>query len=252
MATTTTYSLEKPTVGGSENTWGTDWNNNADKIDDLLDGTTAIKPNLDEGLWEVGGVAVTATAAELNILDGVTASTAELNILDGVTATTAEINYLDGVTSNVQTQIDNFIAIPSGGIIMWSGSIASVPSGWYLCDGNNGTPDLRNRFVVGAGDTYAVDATGGSADAVVVAHTHTYSGSTNTTGAHTHTIEAPTPGASTLTFNKGSESGTPGTFSTSSAGNHSHTFSGTTASSGSSGTNANLPPYYALAYIMKA
>jgi len=99
MATTTTYSLEKPTVGGSENTWGTDWNNNADKIDDLLDGTTAIKPNLDEGLWEVGGVAVTATAAELNILDGVTASTAELNILDGVTATTAELNILDGVTA---------------------------------------------------------------------------------------------------------------------------------------------------------
>lgn len=99
MATTTTYSLEKPTVGGSENTWGTDWNDNADKIDDLLDGTTAIKPNLDEGLWEVGGVAVTATAAELNILDGVTASTAELNILDGVTASAAELNILDGVTA---------------------------------------------------------------------------------------------------------------------------------------------------------
>jgi len=107
MATTTTYSLEKPTVGGSENTWGTDWNNNADKIDDLLDGTTAIKPNLDEGLWEVGGVAVTATAAELNILDGVTASTAELNILDGVTATTVELNYVGGVTSSIQTQLDN-------------------------------------------------------------------------------------------------------------------------------------------------
>lgn len=106
MATTTTYSLEKPTVGGSENTWGTDWNNNADKIDDLLDGTTAIKPNLSEGLWKVGGVAVTATAAELNILDGVTATTAELNILDGVTATTAELSYVDGVTSSIQTQLD--------------------------------------------------------------------------------------------------------------------------------------------------
>lgn len=100
MATTTTYSLEKPTVGGNENTWGGALNDNADKIDDLLDGTLAIKPNLDEGLWEVGGVAVTATAAELNILDGVTASTAEINILDGVTASTAELNILDGVTAD--------------------------------------------------------------------------------------------------------------------------------------------------------
>lgn len=54
----------------------------------------------------IGGTAVTSTAAELNILDGVTATTAELNILDGVTATTAELNYVDGVTSNIQTQLD--------------------------------------------------------------------------------------------------------------------------------------------------
>ena len=55
----------------------------------------------------LGGTAITSTAAELNLLDGVTATTAELNLLDGVTATTAEINYLDGVTSSIQTQIDN-------------------------------------------------------------------------------------------------------------------------------------------------
>jgi hypothetical protein len=96
--TTTTFALNKPTVGGDDNAWGGDWNSNADKLDDLLDGTTGITPNLIAG-WEVGGVAVTSTAAELNILDGVTASTAELNILDGVTATTAELNVLDGVTA---------------------------------------------------------------------------------------------------------------------------------------------------------
>lgn len=227
MATTTTYSLEKPTVGGSENTWGGDWNDNADKIDDLLDGTLAIKPNLDEGLWEVGGVAVTATAAELNILDGVTASTADIN--------TASTHY-----------------VPSGGIIMWSGSIASIPSGWYLCDGTNSTPDLRNRFIVGAGDSYAVDATGGSADAIVVAHTHTFSGSTNTTGAHTHTVAAGNSGGVDNIITTGNSRSNDTSYTTSSAGDHSHTFSGTTASQGSSGTGANLPPYYALAYIMKA
>lgn len=107
MATTTTYGLNKPTVGGDENTWGQLTNDNWDDVDDLLDGTTPITPNLGAG-WEVGGVAVTATAAELNILDGVTASTSELNILDGVTwtltdyntltATAAELNILDGAT----------------------------------------------------------------------------------------------------------------------------------------------------------
>ena len=115
--TTTTYSLVKPEVGASADTWGTKLNTNLDSLDNLLNGTTAIAPNLVG--WKVGGVAVTvtageinildgvtATAAEINLLDGVTATTAEINLLDGVTATTAEINYVDGVTSAIQTQID--------------------------------------------------------------------------------------------------------------------------------------------------
>jgi len=97
--TTTTYGLTKPEVGASDDTWGTKLNTNLDTLDDLLDGTTAIAPNLTAGSWQVGGVAVTSTAAELNILDGVTSTAAELNILDGVTATAAELNILDGVTS---------------------------------------------------------------------------------------------------------------------------------------------------------
>lgn len=52
--------------------------------------------------------------------------------------------------------------VPNGAIIMWSGTVATIPNGFLLCDGTNGTPDLRNRFVIGAGDTYAVGATGGS------------------------------------------------------------------------------------------
>ena len=57
-------------------------------------------------------------------------------------------------------------AVPAGGIIMWSGSIASIPAGYYICDGTNGTPDLRDRFVVGAGNTFAVGNTGGFTSSV--------------------------------------------------------------------------------------
>ena len=69
--------------------------------------------DLDNAATALTNLGLTATAAELNILDGVTATTAELNILDGVTATTTELNYVDGVTSSIQTQIDNIDALPS-------------------------------------------------------------------------------------------------------------------------------------------
>jgi hypothetical protein len=140
-------------------------------------------------------------------------------------------------------------AIPSGVILMWSGSVASIPSGWVICDGTNSTPDLRNRFIIGAGSTYAVAATGGSADAIAVSHTHT--GTTVSNGAHTHAFDfqaqssIASGGGQTVADWPAAQDGT-----TASNGAHTHTF--TTDSAGSSGTNANLPPYYALAFIMKS
>ena len=55
--------------------------------------------------------------------------------------------------------------VPRGGVILWHGASNAVPKGWAICDGTNGTPDLRDRFVIGAGGKYGLDATGGAASA---------------------------------------------------------------------------------------
>jgi hypothetical protein len=135
----------------------------------------------------------------------------------------------------------------TGMIILWSGSIASIPSGWALCDGTNGTPNLEDRFVIGAGNTYAVDATGGSADAIVVSHTHT---ATVTDPGHTHTSNATNLFSSSPGFSSGF-TGAVQSFQGATINSANTGITVANSSTGVSGTNANLPPYYALAYIMK-
>ena len=180
---------------------------------------------------------------------------------------------------------------------MWSGAANAIPTGWVLCNGANGTPDLRDRFVVGAGSGYSVDNTGGSANATLVSHSHTvnnhthsFSGSSShshTVNNHTHytvqsgsratgthpaqawtltssnyIVEEATSGGYTQYDLKGNAQveANVGKTSNASPGTNSQTvsISGTTGGSapgtnsqGSSATNANLPPYYALCYIMK-
>jgi len=153
-------------------------------------------------------------------------------------------------------------AIPSGLISMWSGTIASIPSGWVLCNGSNSTPDLRNRFIIGAhSDTASVaystvtgsnTQTGGTKDAGVVSHTHTAT-SVVTDPGHNHTLNkyyAGTGGDSP--YLNGFNQATPVTTSDPTGTSFTSISVATTnASAGSSGTDANLPPYYALAFIMK-
>jgi hypothetical protein len=166
--------------------------------------------------------------------------------LDGTAGASGQV-LLSAGGSATPTWGNTFVA---GMIMLWSGSSATIPSGWVLCDGSNSTPDLRNRFVVGATSTYAVGATGGSADAIVVSHTHTAT-STVTDPGHLHVI----PNASSGSPNGGG----PYIAGADNAGANRNTNSNTTgitvattnSTTGSSGTNANLPPYYALCYIMK-
>jgi microcystin-dependent protein len=141
-------------------------------------------------------------------------------------------------------------AFVSGMIMLWSGSVASIPSGWLLCNGSSGTPDLRNRFVVGAGSTYSVGGTGGSADAIVVSHTHSASSSSSVSDpSHSHGIGG--GGSGGIAFSGGTVGTTDKSTANATTGISVST-STSIGSTGSSGTNANLPPYYALAYIMKA
>ena len=112
-----------------------------------------------------------------------------------------------------------------------------------MCNGSNGTPDLRDRFVVGAGNLYAVTATGGSRDAIVPSHTHT---ATVNDGGHSHGIRVGVAAKNTSTGSTGGDNWVDGQTDGATTG-----ITVSIGTTGTSGTNANLPPYYALAYIMK-
>jgi microcystin-dependent protein len=151
--------------------------------------------------------------------------------------------------------------VPSGVICMWGGAVSAIPSGWYLCDGNNSTPDLRDRFIVGSGTdsggTHDINDTGGAnsvtlSESNLPAHTHG-SGSlaTSSAGAHTHSMSLYADHWSGSYNIGGHRSSYVGSGTTSSAGAHTHSMSGSTASTGSGSAVENRPAFYALAYIQK-
>ena len=175
---------------------------------------------------------------------GVTSLGSTLTVTGLTTTTNLYVSGISTFNSNVNvtapSTISGYGTIPIGGIIMWSGSVASIPPGWAFCDGANGTPNLIDRFVVGAssgtGDsTYpgiSTATTGGSADAVLVSHTHTM-GSVNAVTS-LNLFQAYGSGSG-VAINGGTVTDLTPSIST----------------EGVSAINANLPPYYALAFIMR-
>jgi microcystin-dependent protein len=165
----------------------------------------------------------------------------------------------------------------TGEIKMWPTSTA--PTGYLLCDGSavsratysalftlvgstfgagDGTttfnlPNFENRLPIGAGDLYSAGGTGGSKDAIVVAHTHTVSATTSSDGSHTHSINYKNSGAigAADAFLRSSDTTGAGDQFMASGGAHTHTATGTAASTGVSGTGANLPPYLAIHFVIK-
>lgn len=145
-------------------------------------------------------------------------------------------------------------SVPVGAIMMWAGSLLDMPAGWALCNGQNGTPDLRSRFVVGFnsadGDYDAIGKTGGAktvtlTEAQMPSHSHT--GVTDSSGNHSHSYQKSVPGRGYRTQADESPHGNYQNTMTGTSGAHSHGF--TTNSKGGNQAHENRPPYYTLAFI---
>ena len=210
--------------------------------------TTSKILDLEVGTNDIGNLAVTTA----KIADDAITTDKLANSINTTIAGKANT----GANLSTFTNDSNFITaaqVPNqfatGMIMMFTGS--SAPSGWAFCDGNNGTPDLRNRFIVGAGSTYSSGDTGGHNEISLTTHqmpqhNHTFSGS----ASHSHNFTIGPNDTDNDYYNKVaySDIGSQNTYPTSSA---TVTISGTTGNNGSGGAHENRPPYYALSYIMK-
>ena len=191
----------------------------SDKILDLEVKTSDIN-NLAVTTGKVADDAITTDKLANSINTTLTSVAGKANTGANLSTFTNDTNYI--TLAQVPT---SFV---TGMILMYTGTTA--PTGWALCDGTNGTPNLRDKFIVGSGSTYSNGDTGGQADAIVPDHTHT----TSIDGGHV----IPGNGGTSYPY------GGAGTYA-------STIFSMNNPTNGESVTNKNLPPYYALCFIVK-
>lgn len=248
---------------------------------EFVQNNLVLKANLDSPLFTGTPQAPTASVTENS---GVLATTAFVKnhcnseILNNATLTgVARATTPIGADNSTAIATTAFVhgLLPRGAIIMWSG--VGVPAGWAVCDGTNGTPDLRNKFIVGAGPSYALGSTGGasaSSATTQAAGSHTHSGATQSHAltidqlpAHNHVLpgddmlsnadgiggwsarsvagfnyDATSRGGSGLIWRTSDTGGNQGhAHNIAADGNHTHTIA----------PISTIPPYYALAYIMK-
>jgi microcystin-dependent protein len=184
-----------------------------------------------------------------------------LTVSGRVKASSAEFDSMNVATLSA-TAVSGFGTVPLNGIIIWSGAANAVPAGWALCDGTRGTPNLQGRFVIGSTSWRGVGSTGGAesiylSEGQLPAHNHRVNGSTTSNGEHTHPFRSwnanfehkgsategstKDDGDSTFTDNGAVQS----------AGSHSHGINLTSTSTGSGQAIDKMPPFYALAYIMR-
>lgn len=291
---TTNKGLTQPPVGSSG--WGLPLNEDFGYIDEAFGGVTSIN------VTGVTATPVVLTMAQFRSLtikfSGTLTDNVTYQIPAGVGGRWVIQNNTTGAFSITMASLGggptfaatagytNFISdgagcygrfggTPTGIIAIWSGSAASIPTGWLLCDGTNGTLNLRDKFIVGAGSTYAVGDTGG-VDTVTLSvaqmpsHTHTVAGTTAADGVHSHSVNDPSHahGINVMTLSGGASTSPPsgagqttpiatntstnGTgISIVAGGAHVHSLSGTTSSIGSGNAHENRPPYFALCYISK-
>lgn len=264
----------------------------------LQSGQGARFPQITGGDWFYVTVTTSGGVKEVMKVTAITVDT--LTVTRGVDGTTAQsfvagnsvqLRFNAAILTDLQAQINASIIAPLNQylplllVMIWTGSIASIPAGWQICDGTNGTPNLKDRFVVGSGNLYATGATGGATTATLTtanlpAHTHSITDNGHTHGfpqgaGHVHAVNDPGH-YHTLPYNNSGNRGTVNTLvanaQTSSTGNFGGTYlytgititpelanlslnansTGISVNNTGSGTPFSvMPPYYAYAYICK-